>query len=101
MYTFRFLPFLKILVDIAPLFADWLEEDIRVMLKESNEMMPARVQKVRKEHEAGVNPQFPSIFSDLLNFSLPEHEKTDLRIGGEGCAMIGAGTETTAVSFFL
>lgn len=70
-----------------------------VMLKESNEKMPARVRKAQKAHEAGVKQDSPSIFTALLDSSLPEQEKTDLRLGGEGFSMIGAGTETTAVSF--
>jgi cytochrome P450 len=100
-YIFRFVPLLKVFVDIAPLFADWVNEDMGVMLKESNEKMPARVRKAKKEQEAGVKHDSPSIFTALLDSSLPEQEKTDLRLGGEGFSMIGAGTETTAVSLSI
>jgi hypothetical protein len=68
------------------------------MLNESNEKMPARVRNAKKEHEAGINRGSLSIFTALLDSSLPEQEKTDLRLGGEGFSMIAAGTETTAVS---
>jgi cytochrome P450 len=91
----------KVFLDIAPLFANWVKEDLGAMLKESNEKMPARVRNAKKEREAGVERDSPSIFTALLDSSLPEQEKTDLRLGGEGFSMIGAGTETTAVSFFV
>lgn len=71
------------------------------MLKESNEKMPARVRKAKKEHEAGIKRDSPSIFTALLDSSLPEQEKSDLRLGGEGFTMIAAGTETSAVSLRL
>ncbi|KAF3396164.1 Trichodiene oxygenase [Penicillium rolfsii] len=95
-YIFRFLPFVKIFLDIAPLFANWFKEDFIAMLKEMNETMPARVRNAKKEHAAGVKHDHPSIFTALLDSSLSEQEKTDLRLGGEGFTMIGAGTETTA-----
>lgn len=71
------------------------------MLKELNEQMPARVRKAKKEHEAGIKRDSPSIFSALLDSSLPEQEKGDVRLSGEGFTMIGAGTETTAVSLSI
>jgi cytochrome P450 len=92
---------MNVFIHIAPLFADWVTEDLGVMLKESNEKMPARVRNSKKEREAGVKQDRPSIFTALLDSSLPEQEKTDLRLGGEGFSMIGAGTETTAVSSCL
>ena len=97
-YIFRFLPFVKVFVDIAPLFANWVNEDMSAKLKESNEKFPARVRKAKEEHEAGIKKDSPSIFSAILDSSLPEQEKSDLRPGGEGFSMIVAGTETTAVS---
>jgi cytochrome P450 len=38
----------------------------------------------------------PSIFRELLNSSLPAHEKSEKRLGDEGFVVIIAGTETTA-----
>ena len=92
-YIFRFLPFVKVFVDMAPLFANWANEYISAMLKESNEEIPARVRKAKEEHEAGIKKDSPSIFSAVLDSSLPEQEKSGVRLGGEGFS-IGAGTET-------
>lgn len=67
------------------------------MLAESNERMPARVRKAKQEHESGKLQDRASIFAAILGSSLPDEEKTDYRLGGEGFSMISAGTETTAV----
>lgn len=98
-FLFRFFPPLKVLVDIAPLFAKWVREDIRKMLEESSEKMPARIRKARQNYKAGKTQDRPSIFATILDSNLPNVEKTDHRLGGEGFSMISAGTETTAVSF--
>jgi hypothetical protein len=96
-FLFRFFPLLKVFTDVAPLFAKWLSDDIRNMLVESNERMPARVRKAKQDHKAGVTNARLSIFAAIIDSSLPEQEKTDVRLGGEGFSMISAGTETTAV----
>ncbi|KAK7931818.1 Cyrochrome P450 monooxygenase [Apiospora marii] len=95
-YVFRFFPLLKILVDILPLFAKWVGGDIGRMLKESNEAMPARVRKATEDVAAGKVQDNASIFAAIIGSSLPDVEKTDRRLGGEGFSMISAGTETTA-----
>ncbi|KAJ4865711.1 cytochrome p450 domain-containing protein [Trichoderma breve] len=105
-YVFRFFPPLKILTNIAPLFAKYMREDIAKMLAESNERMPARVRKAKQEHESGKVQDRASIFAAILGSSLPDEEKTDYRLGGEGFSMISAGTETTAwtltvITFYL
>ncbi|KAL4746505.1 hypothetical protein BDW72DRAFT_210385 [Aspergillus terricola var. indicus] len=95
-HVFRAFPFLKRLTDIAPLCARWASPGIREMLVESNERMPARVQKARQDSKSGTKATQSSMFAALLDATLPEAEKTDWRLGGEGFAMIAAGTETTA-----
>ncbi|KAJ5578592.1 uncharacterized protein N7459_007556 [Penicillium hispanicum] len=95
-FVFRFFPPLKVLADIAPLFAKWLNEDMRIMLEESNERIPARIRRAKQNYKAGAVGDRPSIFTAILEASLPESEKTDYRLGGEGFSMISAGTETTA-----
>jgi hypothetical protein len=97
-YAFRFFPPLKILTDLAPLFAKWVREDMKIMLVESSESMPARVRKAKQDYHEGTKDGRPSVFSSILDSPLPEQEKTDYRLGGEGFSMISAGTETTAVS---
>lgn len=69
------------------------------MLKESNEAMPARVRKATGDIAAGKGQDNASIFAAIIRSSLPDVEKTDRRLGGEGFSMISAGTETTAVGF--
>ncbi|KAL4757712.1 cytochrome P450 [Aspergillus foveolatus] len=95
-HVFRSFPFLKRLTDIAPLCARWASPGIREMLIESNERMPARIQKARQDCKRGITETQPSLFAALLDAPLPEAEKTDQRLGGEGFLMIAAGTETTA-----
>lgn len=99
MFIFRFFPPLKAVINIAPLFATWVKGNVRIMLKESSENMPARVRKAQQHHSTRMATQDrPSIFSEILDSSLPAAEKTDRRLGGEGFSMISAGTETTSVS---
>ncbi|KAJ5690941.1 hypothetical protein N7488_012508 [Penicillium malachiteum] len=99
-FLFRFFPPLKVLTDMAPLFAKWLNEDMRIMLEESNERIPARIRKAKRDLQTGTIGDRPSIFTAILDSSLPESEKTDYRLGGEGFSMISAGTETTAASIW-
>lgn len=75
-----------------------MREDIRLMLVESSEKMPARIRKAKQDFKAGITHDHPSIFAAILSSSLPDIEKTDRWLGGEGFSMIAAGTETTAVS---
>lgn len=97
-FLFRFFPPLRVLVNIAPLFAKWAGEDFRNMLTEMDERMPARIRKTKQDREAGIKQERPSIFTTILDSSLPDAEKTDRRLGGEGFSMISAGTDPTAVS---
>ncbi|KAL5001375.1 cytochrome P450 [Aspergillus recurvatus] len=95
-HVFRAFPFLKRLTDIVPLVAKWASPGIRDMLIESNERMPARIHKVKQDSKSGVPRTQQSMFAAILDSPLPEAEKTEQRLGGEGFAMIGAGIETTA-----
>ncbi|RAL08788.1 cytochrome P450 [Aspergillus homomorphus CBS 101889] len=95
-FVFRFFPPLRLVVDAMPFLAKWLREDVRDLLIESNEKMPDQIRKARREHEMGITPSRPAIFHTLVASNLPEHEKTDRRLGGESFAFMTAGTETTA-----
>lgn len=97
-YLFRFFPPLRSLVHGAPFFAPYASGDIGTLMKEMYINTPARIRQARKDHEAGVVRDRPSVFTDILASSLPEQEKTDYRLSGEGFSLTGAGTETTAVS---
>jgi hypothetical protein len=98
-YIFRFFPWIRSLVNVAPFLAPYMTGDIGILMKEMYINTPKRILQARKDYEAGVVRNRPSIFTDILSSSLPEHEKTVDRLAGEGFSLTGAGTETTAVSF--
>ncbi|RDW76820.1 uncharacterized protein DSM5745_06812 [Aspergillus mulundensis] len=105
-HLFRAFPFVRALTNVAQLFPTWASPDLREMLTEANERMPARIQKARKEYNTGVSNVKPSIFGAILASNLPEVEKSDWRLGGEGFNVIAAGTDTTSwaltvVTFYL
>lgn len=97
-FFFRFFPWARGLADSASLFAPYLSGDIGVLLREMYIATPKRVRQAVQDHENGVVRDRPTIFSDILASSLPEHEKTADRLAGEAFSLTGAGTETTAVS---
>mgnify|MGYP003624080152 CR=1 FL=1 len=97
-YLFRFFPWVRGLVHVAPFLAPYMTGDIGILMKEMYINTPARIRQARQDHEAGVTRERPSVFTDILASSLPEHEKTVDRLSGEGFSLTGAGTETTAVS---
>lgn len=100
-YLFRFFPPLRGLVHGAPFFAPYASGDIGTLMKEMYINTPARIRQARKDHEAGIVRDRPSVFTDILASSLPEPEKTVDRLSGEGFSLTGAGTETTAVSQYM
>lgn len=55
-----------------------------------------RVKEVKAEFAASPQDSRPTVFSALMNSSLPEKEKTVKRLHQEGIAMVIGGTETTA-----
>jgi hypothetical protein len=97
-FLFRFFPWVRGLVHMAPFAAPYMSGDIGILMKEMYINTPKRILEARKDHEAGVVRERPSVFTDILASSLPEHEKTVDRLSGEGFSLTGAGTETTAVS---
>jgi cytochrome P450 len=52
------------------------------------------IKKARAEFEAGIVKH--TVFNALFDSELPAEEKTVFRLGGEGMALLGAGTETTS-----
>jgi hypothetical protein len=97
-YLFRFFPWVRSLVGVAPFLAPYMTGDIGILMKEMYINTPERIRQARRDYEAGVVRKRPSVFTDILASSLPEHEKTVDRLSGEGFSLTGAGTETTAVS---
>ena len=97
-FLFRYFPSVRSLVHIAPFLAPYMSGDIGILMKELYISTPEPIVQARKDYEAGVERDRPSIFTDILASSLPEEEKTVERLSGEGFSLTGAGTETTAVS---
>ncbi|KAJ5219745.1 hypothetical protein N7468_008949 [Penicillium chermesinum] len=96
MYIFRFLSPVRYLANAAPAIGKWFGKDIRLMLEQSNQLLPARIIKAREDYSSGSKTDQPSLFAALIDSSLPEEEKTVHRLSGEGFSMTAAGTETTA-----
>ncbi|KAJ6153740.1 hypothetical protein N7470_006699 [Penicillium chermesinum] len=84
------------LANAAPAIGKWFGKDIRLMLEQSNQLLPARIIKAREDYSSGSKTDQPSLFAALIDSSLPEEEKTVHRLSGEGFSMTAAGTETTA-----
>ncbi|KAH9905881.1 putative cytochrome P450 [Xylariomycetidae sp. FL2044] len=96
MYLFRFIPPLRSLARIAPLFVKWMGEDLRILVTWSGDKMVEIVRQARKEFATGKEQDRPSVFHAIFKSSLPDAEKTDLRLSGEGFSLFSAGTETTS-----
>ncbi|KAF2834919.1 cytochrome P450 [Patellaria atrata CBS 101060] len=91
-------PFLFKLLDNIP---EWLAKRmdsgmsaVVISKRESKEI----IQGIKEGKEAGTfkSGSHPSIFEELLDSDLPPEEKSVERLQGDGQAIIGAGTETTA-----
>ncbi|OTB00209.1 hypothetical protein M426DRAFT_268132 [Hypoxylon sp. CI-4A] len=95
-FVFRFFPFLKKVAELAPFVVSLLFKESAPLMVEIGERMPSHIRKVREDFNNGIVKDAPSIFSSILGSSLPESEKTDTRLTGEGILMMSAGTETTS-----
>lgn len=92
-YLLRYVTPVRMLAQFAPLFAKYMGENIRAVLKQLNEVIPRYIQAALD------NPENGRVFADLMKSDmLPEEEKSMYRLSGEGFNFLAAGTETTAVS---
>lgn len=91
-YLFRFVPVLSHLVAFAPYLGKFMGDDVAGLMKYMHETIPDLIIKAKRDPAKG------RIFTELLESSLPEEEKTLFRLSGEGFSLIGAGTESPAVS---
>lgn len=80
------------MAQVMPLMADYLGEDIKMVMRQMNVVIPGYI-------EAAVsNPDNGRVFSELVDSKiLTEEEKSMYRLSGEGFNFLLAGTETTAV----
>ncbi|KAI0000250.1 cytochrome P450 [Xylariaceae sp. FL0662B] len=91
-YLFRFVPIMRNVVRIAPYLAKYMGDDIARLMKEMNETIPGHITKAQQDRTRG------RIFTELIDSSLPDEDKTIYRLSGEGWSLISAGTETTAAT---
>lgn len=81
------------LAHMLPLMADYLGENIKMVMHQMNIVIPQHVKAALKDPEDG------RVFADVMKSkSLPESENLRFWLSGEGFNFLLAGTETTAVS---
>lgn len=97
-YFSRYFSWARHLAEAAPLLTPYVFGNVGVFLKEMYVTTPERVRQAVRDHKNGISRDRPSIFTDILAPSLPEHKKTHDRLSGEAFSVTGAGTETTSVS---
>ncbi|CAN8099684.1 unnamed protein product [Discula destructiva] len=92
-YLLRHVAPVRAAVAVAPLFANYMGEDMRNIMNHLQVIIPGYIEKAladRKDRR---------IFADLIESEqLPDEEKTAFRLSGEGFTLLSAGTETTAAS---
>ncbi|XXG96814.1 Mitochondrial succinate-fumarate transporter [Hypoxylon texense] len=92
-YTIRYVAPARILAQFAPLFANYMGENIREVTRQMAVVIPRYIQKALD------NPENGRVFADLIDSPmLPEEEKSMYRLSGEGFNLLAAGTETTAAT---
>lgn len=95
-YTMRYVAPARILAQFAPLFANYMGENLRAVTRQIAVVIPRYIQKALD------NPENGRVFAELMESQmLPEEEKSMYRLSGEGFNLLAAGTETTAVSYDL
>lgn len=96
-YMFRYFPWTRYLTEAAPLLLPYISGDLGLLMREMQIEIPGRVRQAERDHKDGVSRKRPTVFSDILASSLPDHEKSHERLSGEAFSLMGAGTETTSV----
>ncbi|KAM0723251.1 hypothetical protein Q7P37_001452 [Cladosporium fusiforme] len=78
---------------VLPLMADYMGEDIKMVMHQMNVVIPEYIKAAWK------NPEGGRVFTEVMESKiLPEEEKTLYRLSGEGFNFLLAGTETTAAT---
>lgn len=77
---------------LAPMLADYMGEDMRMVMRQMRVVIPTYVEKAISD------PQNSRVFAHMFNSDkLPKEEKSMYRLSGEGFNLLFAGTETTGV----
>ena len=95
-FVMRFFPFLVATAKWGKHFVAYLPPDVALMIRTLQIEIPSKVHKTKKDLDAGVVHEKPTIFADLLQSDLVESEKKPERLADEAVAIVGAGTETTS-----
>lgn len=95
-FVFRFFPFLIATAKMGKHLVPYLPPDAALMIGTLQIDIPNRVKKTKKDLDAGIVYEKPTIFADLLQSELVESEKKPERLADEAVAIVGAGTETTS-----
>ncbi|ROW14033.1 hypothetical protein VPNG_04067 [Cytospora leucostoma] len=97
-FLFRFFPVVKNLAEVGNIFArkGWMGPDIKMLMDTLLVVLPNRIEKTRKDAEAGIVREREAVYLDIFkSTALPESEKTMPRLSGEGMALMNAGTDTS------
>ncbi|KAM0327101.1 hypothetical protein ACHAQA_006229 [Verticillium albo-atrum] len=95
-FVFRFFPFLAATAVLGKWFVDYLPEDAALLIRTLQIDIPNRVYKTKADLDAGIRYERPTVFGDLLQSELVDHEKRPERLADEAVSIVGAGTETTS-----
>ncbi|EQB51687.1 cytochrome P450 [Colletotrichum gloeosporioides Cg-14] len=95
-FVFRFFPWTKSLTVLGEWLINYLPADIALLIQTLKIDIPNRVKKTKKELDAGIRHERPTVFGSLLESELSMLEKEPERLGDEATAVVGAGTETTS-----
>lgn len=93
-FVFRFFPFLKRFTAFSKYLVDFMPVDVGLMVRTLQVDMPARVRQAKRDLDAGISYERPTIFGELLKSDLGVLEKEPQRLADEAAAVVGAGTET-------
>ncbi|KAM0271148.1 hypothetical protein ACHAQH_009167 [Verticillium albo-atrum] len=95
-FVFRFFPFLAATAVLGKWLVDYLPEDAALLIRTLQIDIPNRVYKTKSDLDAGIRYGRPTVFVDLLQSELADHEKKPERLADEAVSLVGAGTETTS-----
>ncbi|KAK8062764.1 hypothetical protein PG997_014861 [Apiospora hydei] len=74
----------------------YMSNDMALLIKTIQTDIPNLIQRAKADRKAGIVRKRQTVFGELLESSLPAHEKSMRRISDEAAAVLAAGTETTS-----
>ncbi|KAK8029629.1 hypothetical protein PG993_010920 [Apiospora rasikravindrae] len=80
----------------AATLSKYMSNDMALLIKTIQTDIPNLIQRTKADRKAGIVRKRQTVFAELLESSLPAHEKSMRRIADEAAAVLAAGTETTS-----